>query len=1529
MSKAPNTFYKSLSLLFCCLCAHFAVAAQYILKEITDLGKLQARHIQYYADSREWILSDGYAVFKAKDDFSGTSLLFNSYPRFQYAIERLPNKNFYCRHFDTKLPPYGYDIRTRLFDSSALYIVKDSLQQVNNILPFTYLNARRPADGKQVISWATNNCFSWGKDSVVLCNNGTIGIVRNISDKDSLITIGTNNRITSLCTDRDAQYTVAGTRDSGWYFIPLKAPEQYVHVKENTGKEVTGFYFDEVRSQIWVSMGNYAGFSSLVVYDYSSGRPLRLRELSSETLGLVNAQEPIFAFDFKGEKLYIKSGLSSLNIFDLGARQVTYDFWSLLHMKVSAIHQLYFNESDEHLYISASRQDTMFNAQSALYRIEADASGFVKVISPANTAAANELYAPGIHAVVNKIPGTSAGENCILAENDLSLIPLSGSTYALYNIRNGNMIHAFRSYNIDLNIGSRFSEANKAALSPGGKYIFEWMIKAGVASGIADTLQMALIQIANGNVVKDKIVLPAANSTSISKLSWNEDDMPVFTRQMNGDYPTKMISAFYLDSLLQPHTIAEKTLHYKDTVVYNTWHVSGTSSLLTETANLYGKKTYRYTYMGADGEKLLYSTAEAAQVMLNAKGFALRFGQEEKTMLMWFDQAGNALHTSAYNSAEYRFQHLLQSSPVVYLIQQQKDVAARLDLLTGTISPLYSKSFSAYSCAVSPAEDMLLSVADKQITAWKIDGDTLYQLYRLKTENDVIRYSFITDKYLISDSRTWNFGNGFMESHGTASVTVLGDTQVLQTAYPQDVLDNLGWDENFTKRYAIKPHLKLFSKNLSGSPDLNAWSLRQKNILLLSKNIAGNSIQNIYELPLAKDDGQIELYPSAAQQNVLVIKKQFKLFDNDIMTSPTDSIALLDLENGKTTMLQGKVAGFKQMRDHYLFYLLNQKTGMMQLYKTSKQGLAKINTKVRLSIDSFRHVNIVDEQNIFYKTINGIVFFNLNSGDEKPVNFYYLSGDFNLSSSMFYDDAAQAVFIAYEDGGIVSISKDGVFTCIKTLPSAEKICGANKKYLLVLDKTGNYYFINKRTLQADLGLYTWQSDGYANRKYIWLNKENFYMASAGVESQIHFANESNIIPLKQGDLYFNRPDKVLEYLDAPKAEVDFYKELHQIRVNKYKGKTGDGQIETGIQLRVSSVIRTRKADITVSATAASNIRSLYIMVNGCPVYVDTTLSGKQLSRTIPVMLNAGNNSIYTWVQDDKGNRSHFDEQKITGEFADSGRWYFIGIGVSGYKDSTKNLKYADKDIRDLTKFLSGKYPGIVIDTLLNEAVTAANIRRIAQKLQSTQPDDKILVSLSGHGLLDEEKKFWYATHDVDFEQPKQSGFAMGDIIAMLEYVPARYRLITLDACHSGDVAASENVAATSSATQAQVIDSTTMKGLKLLGAKDGYSSGELLKSMQRVFTDQLSNTGINLIAASSGTEFALEGKNWSNGVFTYALIEGWSHAAMQNTTWNRKVHYRNLKQYVQKTVSSITGGRQTPNTVMENGEIDWWLVPEE
>jgi hypothetical protein len=1515
--------------------------AQYNITEVTGLGKLSALHMAYYPNEKAWTFSNGFYVFKTWNDFNDAKLLFNTYPKFQFSLDRFPNKNYFSRHFDTKGAPYGFEYRTKLLDSSAIYIMGDSLKSINQLSPYTIVKIVQPTAERKVITWAANNCFVWGKDSSVICNNGTIGIERKINGKDSLQRIFTPHCLTALQVSADAEYAAAGTRDSGFYFIPTASPRDYVRLPiSSIDNAVIAFYFDDKKQQLWVEEGErwVKGFTALSQYDYSSGIPKLIKTYTAEDFGIENYDETKLAFDFVQDKLYIQSVLSKLILFDFKIGTVVHDFFGLIHSyNITKIHQLYFNTFDSTLYFSASKFDSTFsNGQNFLYRIQPRNDVYVQQVIPKNKQADYQLYPVGLTTVVNQMPTSSWKQKVSISNNDLALFSYSDNTYLLYNIRNGNMITAFPSANVDLNTFSRISKDNTASLSPNGKYIFEWMIKAGITSGIADTLQMALINVATGVITKKHILLAGGNKNeAIQSFAWDNMDRPQFVKKSNGQYPVKQLETFYLDSLLLAHTTNTYNV-VSNEVLYDAWQIPGSNDYLIRTGKLNNERIESISIVGGNNEvpRLLLSAASINTPMINDLGIYLSEKSGDSVKWHWYNLKGEAIY-AAHLSNNVDIQQLSQSQPLLYVREKRTYQPSQINLTNGKLNQLYSATKPGFSYTVSPNDQLLVSVSD-DIQTWQLQKDTLYKLYHLKAEKDFIRYTQITNKYLVSDGRIWNLSNGLLIQADLVNTAVLNDSMQLSSISPNDLLEDGGWGLSEEKRYTLKSIKQLFVPSAERNKNLYQWQRNFNRILVAAKNLTATIPDAVYELPFTRDYGlDLKLYPLSGQQSVMVLKKgEFKTFDNDLLTSNTDSVVVLNMQTGKlSNILAGKIVGQKQLHNNvFIFYLLNQKTKIIQPYSIENNQLKKINHTVKLSVDNFQSVNIVDANTILSSEAGALIFHNLQT-DKKTaiIRFRYLSSNYFNFGDVFYDDVEKAIFIAYDDGGIVKIKDGKIEACVKAVASVESIAGSQGNYLLLLDKLGNYYMVNKQTLVADLTLFTWKGGGYADRKYLWLTKENYYMATPGVESNIHFVQNSTVIPLKQGDLQYNRPDKVLEYLNAPQTDIDFYKQLHQIRLNKYKASTtGVGGVASTVQLQTQASLSPKQLSLTVNANAENAISAVQVVVNGCPIVVAPTTNTKQLQQTIQVPLNAGENVIYTWVEDAKGNRSSFDERKIVGEFADSGKWYFVGIGVSKYKDSAQNLKYADKDIRDISLFLSKEYPGIIIDTLLNDQVTAAAIQQLSNRLQQTKPDDKIMLSFSGHGLLDENKKFWYATHDVDFSAPERNGFSMAAITGIFHQVPARYRMITLDACHSGDVVAGFTTTATPVVFQQPVEKQSGIKGSKLLGKGSGQSSATLLKSMQMIFTDQLSNTGINLIAASSGTEFALEGEQWNNGVFTYALLNGWRWGAKVDGRYNssKKVHYRDLKQYLQQTVSAITNGRQTPNTVMENGEINWWLVPE-
>lgn len=1530
-----------LLLLYCLICFQLQSNAQYLVKEVTNMGKLEARKMAYYPEKKEWIFSNGYNVFKVWNNFADATQIFNSYPYYQFTLDRLPNYNFFSRHFDTKSPPYGFEYRSHFLDSSKVYVVGDSLKKINRLNPSVEFKMSRSAQNGDVYCWTANNCFHWGKDSVVICNNGTIGIEKKVNGKDSLYSIFTKYKLTVATLDKAGDVAFVGSQENGWYFIPTAQPDQFMMVApQEEKKEVKAFYIDENKKQVWVAEGSAwdASIASISLYNYSSGKPVFLKNIKAASFGINETNDIRLSFDFEKDQLYILDGLRSLLLFDLHSATVSFDFfWPLQEKGIRTVYACYYNEDDGYLYFTGSKGTLANSEENFLFRLETDSAALVKVVVPKNSKDPNQLYEAGLQTSINRLPASAFDleGDVTISNNGLALIPIKGNEFLLYNIENGNMVTAFPSNNIDLNVKSRFSTDNTAQLSPDGSFVFEWLVKAGITSGIDDTLQMSLANIKSGSIIRKKLILSGKNGESVKQFYFNNQQLPTFAIQSNVKYPDEKIETLELDSLLQASFSLPYT--YKSTRgLYDQWRIPNSNNYLFKTKTSNEGSVASYTIVSKDLSSPLevFSTALECKEYINQQGFLLLETTPNNLLLHWFGTDGKKLHTTSIPK-NYRVQQLVNTS-LYCTAEEKKRTPVRVNLLNGAIQTLHSKKETNYSYKVSKDEKYLLCSSD-EITTWQFNADSLHELYSIKKEKSFVTHTQLHQKYLLSDGRMWDLSTGFLKEADTDNKTIINDSTLLSTIIVNDILAYKSiWDEGKTSS-ELKKHEQLFVPSINKSKDLDAWKKSFDKTLLATSSISDRRLKNIYELPFEDESlGALKMYPIQEQDVTLVIRSEYKFMDNDPLTSPEDKLLLLNLSTGKySEILKGKIMQTKQMNagGPFLFYLLNQETKQLQAYKIENNDLKKIKHSTVLDSDFGYNFHIIDENTIVYAEENAVVFRNLLNNTKEEVKYRYLSTSFLVSPKFSYDNSTETLYVGYDDGGIVKIKNKQFVECIKINTDIKAFVASNDEYLLIVDALDNYYFINKKTLETDLRLYTFPDAVFAQRKYIWLTKENYYMATPGVESNLHFVQKSSIIPLKQGDLQFNRPDKVLEYLNGPKTEIDFYKQLHDIRMQKYKaGASTLTNSTVPFGFTASSVVNSNKLQIKATAKATQPLAKLQVVINGCPMTVNTNLSAdkKSFEQITNIPLNAGPNTIYAWAEDEKGNRSQFAEFKVQGEFADSGKWHFVGIGVSQYKDTNQNLKYADKDIRDIAKFLTKEYPGIYIDTLFNENVTATNIQALKQRLKNTRPDDKVLVSFSGHGLLDENKKFWFATHNVDFKQPSQNGFSMNAITGLLEDIPARYRMITLDACHSGDVVSGFTTPTKTAILAEPVEEKSTIKGNIVINRKkeNNASASLLLKSMQLIFTDQLSNTGINLIAASSGTEYALEGEKWNNGVFTYALINGWNYAARKESNYNQ-IHYRDLKQYLQKRVTELTFGQQTPNTVMENGELDWWLIPKE
>ena len=92
--------------------------------------------------------------------------------------------------------------------------------------------------------------------------------------------------------------------------------------------------------------------------------------------------------------------------------------------------------------------------------------------------------------------------------------------------------------------------------------------------------------------------------------------------------------------------------------------------------------------------------------------------------------------------------------------------------------------------------------------------------------------------------------------------------------------------------------------------------------------------------------------------------------------------------------------------------------------------------------------------------------------------------------------------------------------------------------------------------------------------------------------------------------------------------------------------------------------------------------------------------------------------------------------------------------------------------------------------------------------------------------------------------------------------------------------------------------------------------------MQLLFADLKRGTGAMVISSASGVEFAYEGEQWKNGVFTYALLEGLKTGNC-DLNGDGNILVSEIREYVIDKVSELTNGNQNPTSRKENLEYDF------
>lgn len=450
-----------------------------------------------------------------------------------------------------------------------------------------------------------------------------------------------------------------------------------------------------------------------------------------------------------------------------------------------------------------------------------------------------------------------------------------------------------------------------------------------------------------------------------------------------------------------------------------------------------------------------------------------------------------------------------------------------------------------------------------------------------------------------------------------------------------------------------------------------------------------------------------------------------------------------------------------------------------------------------------------------------------------------------------------------------------------------------------------------------------------------INNEGYYKAGKNATQGVYFVVDKRLYPMEQFDLRFNRPDKVLA--STPMADSSLIAAYHSAYKKRLKkmGFTEDmlqddfhlPEIDIENFEQMPTIIDEDSIDLNLNMEDSKyKLDRINVWVNDVAIYGTDGISlrdqdAQKLDKMINVELAKGQNKVQVSVLNKAGAESYketFEVKCTIGKKEPD--LYLITIGESEFKQSDYNLTYAAKDAKDIASLFpkSKVYDEVFTKTLTNDQVTRENIVGLKSFLEKADINDHVMVFLAGHGVLSSDLDYYLATYDMDFTSPEEKGLMYEDLEGLLDGIKPLKKTLILDACHSGEidkesVVLADNTDLEQGDVQFRAVGNNVESKL---GAQNTF---ELTKSL---FTDLRKGTGATVISSAGGMEFAMEGDDWNNGLFTFALIDG-IQSGEADLNNDNQIWLSELKEYVGNKVTELSNGKQQPTSRIENKSVDF------
>ncbi|MBI3135682.1 MAG: caspase family protein [Bacteroidetes bacterium] len=526
--------------------------------------------------------------------------------------------------------------------------------------------------------------------------------------------------------------------------------------------------------------------------------------------------------------------------------------------------------------------------------------------------------------------------------------------------------------------------------------------------------------------------------------------------------------------------------------------------------------------------------------------------------------------------------------------------------------------------------------------------------------------------------------------------------------------------------------------------------------------------------------------------------------------------------------------------------------------------------------------------NSVWEADNSLIFWNTSTGEQ----ICRLRDHYGAITKVVFDKEADRVFSASDDG---------------TLKISDyKACGTVATYIAI-----------------------------GGKEFMIYTPDNFYMASRNSLKGIAFRIDGELVPFEQFDIYLNRPDVVATRIGkSPGQLIRAYEYLYKKRLRKLQMEEGSLKLDYRVPHLVKeteTALVTSESSLTVWVKAwddTYDIQQINVYVNDVPVFGELgykpEMKVKSIRKELIIPLITGVNKIQLSCINSNGAESMYESFEIIRE-SDSQKHdlYIAAIGVSNYKDTRFNLTYPAKDAKDVVAKLSESAPlynQVHTRFLLDDQVTKAGFEELSAFFETCTYEDVAVIFIAGHGVLNIDFDYFFATYDIDFDNPELAGLSYDAIHALLNQVRSYRKLLIMDTCHSGELDKEEIERGPE--PEAEVGGVEFRSAGVAVRSKEGFGFENSIELVQDMFSNTQKGSGATVISSAGGAEYAMESDQWKNGLFTYAFLSGLTNMAA-DLNKDGSISVTEIRSFVNVSVKELSKGKQIPSSREENISLDY------